>query len=188
MKVKNESEVAQSCPTPSDSADCSLPGSSVHGIFQARVLESGAIAFSKAYLVTFIYPQSYLAGVRIATTGYDQQRAGICEPGGFPGGSDGKESACNAGDPGSVAGSGRSPGEEIGNPLKHSCLENPVDRGAWRATVPGVAKSQTGLSCWRFHFSISPSADLKDKQNHKISELEGTWKKKKSAKILFHEW
>ena len=46
MKVKSESEVAQSCPTPSDPMDFSLPGSSVHGIFQARVLEWGAIAFS----------------------------------------------------------------------------------------------------------------------------------------------
>ena len=46
MKVKSESEVAQSCPTPSDPMDCSPPGSSVHGIFQARVLEWGAIAFS----------------------------------------------------------------------------------------------------------------------------------------------
>ena len=47
MKVKSESEVAQSCPTPSDPMDCSLPGSSVHGIFQARVPEWGAIAFSE---------------------------------------------------------------------------------------------------------------------------------------------
>ena len=46
MKVKSESEVTQSCPTPSDPEDCSLPGSSIHGIFQARVLEWGAIAFS----------------------------------------------------------------------------------------------------------------------------------------------
>ena len=51
MKVKSESEVAQSCPTLSDPMDCSLPGSSVHGIFQARVLEWGAIAFSSFYLV-----------------------------------------------------------------------------------------------------------------------------------------
>ena len=50
MKVKSESEVAQSCPTPSDPMDCSPPGSSVHGIFQARVLEWGAIAFSKSLL------------------------------------------------------------------------------------------------------------------------------------------
>ena len=47
MKVKSESEIAQSCPTLSDPMDCSLPGSSVHGIFQARVLEWGAIAFSQ---------------------------------------------------------------------------------------------------------------------------------------------
>ena len=50
MKVKSESEVAQLCPTLSDPMDCSLPGSSVHGIFQARVLEWGAIAFSEAYV------------------------------------------------------------------------------------------------------------------------------------------
>ena len=49
MKVKSESEVAQSCPTPSDPMDCSPPGSSIHGIFQARVLEWGAIAFSQKY-------------------------------------------------------------------------------------------------------------------------------------------
>ena len=47
MKVRSQSEVAQSCPTPSDPMDCSLPGSSVHGIFQARVLECGATAFSR---------------------------------------------------------------------------------------------------------------------------------------------
>ena len=52
MKVKSESEVAQLCPTLSNPMDCSLPGSSVHGIFQARVLEWGAIAFSKNYRYT----------------------------------------------------------------------------------------------------------------------------------------
>ena len=93
MKVKSESEVAQSCPSLSNPMDCSLPGSSVHGIFQARVLEWGAIAFS------------------------------------------GK-----AGDPGSIPALGRSPGEGNGNPLQYSCLENPMDRGAWRATVHGVAR------------------------------------------------
>ena len=51
MKVKSESEVAQLCPTLSDAMDCSLPGSSIHGIFQARVLEWGAIAFSNGSLV-----------------------------------------------------------------------------------------------------------------------------------------
>ena len=62
---------------------------------------------------------------------------------GFPGGSDGKESACNAGDPSSIPGLRRSPGEGHGNPPQYSCLENPMDRGAWRATVHRVAKSQT---------------------------------------------
>ena len=51
MKVKSESEVAQLCPTLSDPVDCSLPGSSIHGIFQARVLEWGAIAFSYVYII-----------------------------------------------------------------------------------------------------------------------------------------
>ena len=65
---------------------------------------------------------------------------------GFPDGSDGKESACNAGDPDSVPEWGRSPGEGNGNPLQYSCLENSMDRGTWWATVLGVAKSQTRLS------------------------------------------
>ena len=58
----------------------------------------------------------------------------------FPGGSDGKASAYSAGDPGSIPGSGRSPDD---NPLQYSCLENPMDGGAWWATVHGVAKSRT---------------------------------------------
>ena len=64
----------------------------------------------------------------------------------FPGGSDVKASACNAGDVGLIPGSRRSPGEGNGNPLQYSCLENPMDRGAWQATVHGVAKSRTWLS------------------------------------------
>ena len=62
---------------------------------------------------------------------------------GFPGGSDGKASAYNAGDLGLIPESGRSPGEGNGNPLQYSCLENPMDEGAWEATVHGVAKSRT---------------------------------------------
>ena len=57
-----------------------------------------------------------------------------------------KASAYNAGDWGSIPGSGRSPGEGNGTPLQYSCLENPMDRGAWWAAVHGVAKSQTRLS------------------------------------------
>ena len=65
---------------------------------------------------------------------------------GFPGGLEGKASACGVEDPGSIPASGRSPGEGNGNPLQYSCLENPMDRGAWWATVHGVTKSQTQLS------------------------------------------
>ena len=65
---------------------------------------------------------------------------------GFPGGLYGKESVCNAGDPGSVSGSGRSPGGGHGNPLQYSCLEYPMNRGIWGTRVPGVAESRTGLS------------------------------------------
>ena len=61
----------------------------------------------------------------------------------FPGGSDDKESTCNAGELGTVPGSGRSPGEGNGNPLQYSCLENPMDRGACRAIVHGFAESDT---------------------------------------------
>ena len=74
-----------------------------------------------------------LAGLRITTEG-------------FPGGSDSKESACNQGDLDSIPGSGRSPREENGYPLQYSCLEDPKDRGAWRATIYGVAKSRTRLN------------------------------------------
>ena len=94
MKVKNESEIAQLCLTLCDLMDCSLSGSSVYGIFQARLLEWGAIAFS----------------VRIETRGGH------------------------------------------GNPHHDSCLENPVDRGAWWATACGVAKSRTRLSDFTFTF------------------------------------
>ena len=64
----------------------------------------------------------------------------------FLGGSDSKASAYNAGGPASNPGSGRSPGEGNGSPLQYSCLENPMDKGAWLATVHGVAKSWTRLS------------------------------------------
>ena len=65
---------------------------------------------------------------------------------GFPGGSDGKESTCNAGDLGLIPGSGKSPKEGNGYPLQYSCLGNPMDRGAWWVAVHGVTKSQTRLS------------------------------------------
>ena len=70
----------------------------------------------------------------------------------FPGSSEVKASAWNAGDPGSIPVSGRSPGERNGNPLQSSCLENPMNRGAWWATVHGVEKSRTRLSDFTFTF------------------------------------
>ena len=73
---------------------------------------------------------------------------------GFPGGSDGKESACSVGDPGSIPGLGISPGEWHGNPLQRSCLENSTDRGALPARVHGVTKSQTRLSDFTFTFTL----------------------------------
>ena len=71
----------------------------------------------------------------------------------FPGSSDGKASAYNAEDPSSIPGWGISSGEGNGNPLQYSCLENPMDEGAWQATVCGVAESQTPLSDITFTFT-----------------------------------
>ena len=101
LMIESESEVAQSCLTLCDPMDCSLPGSSLHGILQADALTSEP------------------PGKRLPA------------------------SAWHVGDLGSVPGSGRSPGEGNGNPLQYSCLEKPMDRGAWWAAVPSVAKSRT---------------------------------------------
>ena len=70
---------------------------------------------------------------------------------GFPGGSNGSESACNVGDLGSIPGLGRFPGEGNCYPPQYSGLENPMDRGGWQAAVHGVTKSQTRLSDFHFH-------------------------------------
>ena len=72
---------------------------------------------------------------------------------GFPGGSDGKESVYDVGDPASTSGSGRSSGEGNGYPLQYSCLGNSMDRGTWLATVHGVAKIQTQLTQYLIHRS-----------------------------------
>ena len=101
MKVKSEREVAQSCPTPSDPMDYSSPGSSVHRIFQARVLEWGAILHTK-YI-------SICVGIADSREGN-------------------------------------------GTPLQYSCLENPMDGGAWWAAVHEVTKSWTRLSDFPFTF------------------------------------
>ena len=115
MKVKSESEVAQSCPTLSDPMDRSLPGSSVHGIFQARVLEWRAIAFSKLNGLKVTDPD-----LVINMFGYTEwlmyTRAHLENYYKFEG---------NV------------------NPLHCSCLENPRDGGAWWAAIYGVTQSQT---------------------------------------------
>ena len=71
----------------------------------------------------------------------------------FPSGSDGKESACSVRDPGLISGLGRSPGEGNSNPLQSSCLENPMDGGAWQVTDHRVTKSQTQLRAFTFFLS-----------------------------------
>ena len=81
---------------------------------------------------------------------------------GSSGGPDGKDSSCNAGDPGSIHGLGRSPGEVNGYSLQYSCLENSTDRGALWATVHGVAKSWTGLSKCTHTETFSKSAQTLD--------------------------
>ena len=79
---------------------------------------------------------------------------------GFPRGSNGKKSTCNAGNLGSILGLGRSPGGGDGNPLYYSCLENSMCRESWWGTVLGVTRSQIWLSEWRFHFlSIALSTE-----------------------------
>ena len=77
---------------------------------------------------------------------------------GLPCGLEGKESACNAGDPGSIPASGRSSGEGNDNPLQYSCLENPIDRGTWQAMVHWVTKSWTRLSNQHYYFYPGLSA------------------------------
>ena len=76
----------------------------------------------------------------VMSTSFSEYQDGLM---GFPGGSAGKQSACNSGDPSLIPELGRSHGEAIGYPLQYSWLENPMDRGAWQVTVHGVAKSRT---------------------------------------------
>ena len=190
MKVKRESEVAQSSPTLSDPMDFSPPGSSVPNKWYFSFLpadlynlvsrvhpsqsksERGSLPFphdlvplNPCFVLykTISMEQSLMARQthrvcdllplgecfricqwipsRCRRNISNRLRSGM----GFPGGSDRREPACNAGDPCSIRGAGRSPEEGRGNPLQYSRLENPMDRGAWRATVHGVAESQTRL-------------------------------------------
>ena len=123
-------------------------GSSVHGVVHPRTLEWVAIPFSRGSSHI-----SCTAG-RFFTVWANkqyQQKADLD----VPGGSDGNESACNVGDPSSIPGSERFPGEGNGYPLQYSCLRNSMGRGAWQAIVHGVAKSRTRLSNSHFHFTFT---------------------------------
>ena len=124
----HESEVAQLCLTLSDPMVCSLPASSFHGIFQARVLEWGAIAFSDSKAICF--QTCWLKSTYLFVWG-------------FPGGTVVKNSPANAGatrNESLMPGSRRSSGGGNGNLLQYSCLGNPLDREAWRTVVHGVQK------------------------------------------------
>ena len=92
-----------------------------------------------------VTPRQYFRDKETWLTRWNCQLMVDLRRGGFPSSSDGKASACNAGDLGSIPGSGRSPGEGNGDPLQYSCLENPTDRGDWWAAGHGVAKSQSRL-------------------------------------------
>ena len=108
---------------------------------------------------------------------------------GFLGGLDDKESTCNAGDPGSIPGLGRSPGEGNGNTLQY-CLENPMVRGPWWAIVHGVAKSRTPLSDKHFHFRLEEKSNQTQEGLFKGHEaVQNHCKKSKfQSKVLCNEW
>ena len=119
--------VTQSCPTLCDPMGCSPPGSSATGILQTRIPEWVAVWMlqGECFLNNAFYPNL------------------------SPGGAIGQEPTCQCRrhkKHGSIPGSGRSPGEGHGNPLQYSCLENPMERGSWWATVHGVAQSQTEVT------------------------------------------
>ena len=97
-----------------------------------------------------------------------------------------KASTCNAGDLGSIPGSGRSPGEGNGNPLQYSCLENPMDGGAWWATVHWVAKSRTRLSDFTHSLTHSHAskvmlkilqASLQQYKKHELPDVQAGFRK-----------
>ena len=100
----------------------------------------------------------------------------VCTQSGFPGGSEVKASACNAGDQGLIPGLGRSPGEGNDNPLQYSCLENPMDGGVWWATlVHGVANSRTWLSNFTSLYALSHSVKSDSLQPHGLQSILCPW-------------
>ena len=144
LRVCVRAKLLQSCPTLCDPMDCSLPVYSVHGILQAGILK---------WVVMPCFP-TQASNPRLLHFLHWQAGSLLCCS--FPGGSDSKASACNAGDLGLISGSGRSLGERNGNTLQNSCLENHMNRGAWRAAVHGVAKCWTQLSDFTFFLYECP--------------------------------
>ena len=163
MKVKSERKVTQSCPTSSDPMDCSLPGSSIHGIFQARVLDWGAIAWIDIYTLLSIYANYRTSKNLLNSTDNCYNRFYLrtySEKAMAPQSSTLAWKIPWTEEPGRLQtmGSRRVTterlhfhfslsciGEGNGNPLQCSCLENPRDRGAWWAAVYGVSQSRTQL-------------------------------------------
>ena len=140
--------VTQFCLILCDPMDCSPPGSSVHGDFPGRITGMGCHALlqgifliqgSNPRLLHFLhckcilYPLNHLRSPRLRISKHKRNCLDLASPRWYKV----KASACNVGDLGSIPGSGRSPGEGNGNPLQFSHLENPLDGGAWWATVHG---------------------------------------------------
>ena len=130
--------VAKLCPTFCSPMDCSPPGSSVHWVFLAWIV-SGLPFPTPFDTLCHVILTKFLWFILLLSTSISEYRTSLVSQ-------MVKASAYNVGDPGSIPGLGRSPGEGNGNPLQYSCLENPMDGGAWWAAVHGVAKSQTWLS------------------------------------------
>ena len=134
-------KLLQSCPTLCNSIDCNPPGFSVHGILQARILEWVAMSSSRRSS----WPRDWICNSCVSCISRQ-----LLYHWGFPRGSEVKASACNSGDLSSIPGWGRSPGKGNGTPLQYSCLENPMEGGAWWVAVHGVTKSRTQLSDFTF--------------------------------------
>ena len=147
-------KLLQLCLTLCNPMYCSLPGSSVHWILQTRILEWVVMSSSRASsrptdwtLIFYVYLHWQVDSLPLVPPGESLDilvlrckyvlLQSVC------GSSDSKESACNAGDPGLIPGSGRSPEEGNSFPLQYSCLENPMGRGALWVTVHEVTKSHT---------------------------------------------
>ena len=145
--------LAQLCLTLCNPMDCSPPGSPVPGTLQARIMEWVAISLSSqprdGTRVSRIAGRFFTSWATREAPLTTEERLITIILGkrlGFPSGSVVKNPPANAGDVGLISRLQRSPGEENGNPLLYSCLGNPIDRGAWQATIHRVSKSQTWLS------------------------------------------